>query len=75
MTTVSDAPSCGVTYDCHPDDSRGVIYDRSIFIIQATGVSNMVTADLANFHHLVSNYLGFILHLGISMVPLQNSHF
>jgi hypothetical protein len=25
MTIVSDAPSCGVTYDCHSDDSRGVI--------------------------------------------------
>jgi hypothetical protein len=26
MTIVSDAPSCGVTYDCHSDDSRGVIF-------------------------------------------------
>jgi hypothetical protein len=26
MTIVSDAPSCGVTYDCHSDDSRGIIY-------------------------------------------------
>ncbi len=23
---ISDAPSCGVTYDCHSDNSRGVIY-------------------------------------------------
>ncbi len=22
----SDGPSCGVTYDCHSDNSRGVIY-------------------------------------------------
>ncbi len=43
LTTISDAPSCGVTYDCHLDDSRGVIYDSNIFIIHATGVSNMVT--------------------------------
>jgi hypothetical protein len=34
--TVSETPSCGVTYYCHPDDSRGVIYDRNIFIILAT---------------------------------------
>jgi hypothetical protein len=27
---VSDAPSCAVTYDCHSDDSRGVIYGTGI---------------------------------------------
>ncbi len=26
MTIVSDAPSCGITYECHFDNSRGVIY-------------------------------------------------
>jgi hypothetical protein len=26
MTIVSDAPSCGVTYNCHSDSSRGIIY-------------------------------------------------
>jgi hypothetical protein len=26
MTIVSDTPSGGITYDCHSDDSRGVIY-------------------------------------------------
>ncbi len=26
MMIVSDAPSCGVTYNCHSDDSRGIIY-------------------------------------------------
>jgi hypothetical protein len=26
MTIVSDAPSCGINYDCHSDNSRGVIY-------------------------------------------------
>jgi len=31
-----DAPSCGITYGHHSDDSRGVIYDRNIFIKQAT---------------------------------------
>jgi hypothetical protein len=34
--TVSDAPSCGITYDHHSDYSGGVIYDCNIFIIQAT---------------------------------------
>jgi hypothetical protein len=32
---VSNAPSCGVTYDRHSDDSSGVIYDRKMFIVQA----------------------------------------
>jgi hypothetical protein len=36
LTTVSDAPSCGITYGHHSDDSRGVIYDRNVFIKQAT---------------------------------------
>jgi hypothetical protein len=30
ITIISDAPNCGVTYDCHHDD-------RNSFIIQATG--------------------------------------
>ncbi len=33
----NDATSCGMPYDCHSDNSRGVIYDRNIFIIQTTG--------------------------------------
>ncbi len=37
LTTVSDAPSCGVTYDRHSDDSRGVIYNRNVFMVQVTG--------------------------------------
>ena len=31
MTTVIEALSCGITYNCHSDDSRGVIYDRNIY--------------------------------------------
>ena len=31
ITIVSDAPNCGVTYDCQSDD-------RNSFIIQATGL-------------------------------------
>ncbi len=26
MTIVTDAPRCGIPYDCHSDNSRGVIY-------------------------------------------------
>ncbi len=37
-TIVSDAPNCGITYNRHSDDSRDVIYDRNIFIVQATGM-------------------------------------
>ncbi len=29
--SVSDAPYCGVTYDCHSDNSRGVIYALRVF--------------------------------------------
>jgi hypothetical protein len=32
----SDAPNCGVTYDRHSDDSRG-IYNCNRFMIQPTG--------------------------------------
>jgi hypothetical protein len=35
---VSDAPSCSVTYDCHSDDSRGVIHNRNMIRVQATGI-------------------------------------
>jgi hypothetical protein len=33
---ISDAPSCGVTWDQHSDESRGIIYDRNMFIVRAT---------------------------------------
>jgi hypothetical protein len=26
MMIISDAPSCGITYNCHSDDSRGIIF-------------------------------------------------
>jgi hypothetical protein len=34
--TLSEAPSCVVTYNHNSDDSRDVIYNRNIFILQAT---------------------------------------
>ncbi len=39
---VSDVPSCGITYDHHSDASKGIIYDRYIFIIQATYFYQMI---------------------------------
>jgi hypothetical protein len=36
LTTVRDSPNCAITYNRHSDDSRGVIYNGYIFIIQAT---------------------------------------
>ncbi len=33
-----DVPNCGGTYNRHSDDSRGIIYDRNMFIVQATGL-------------------------------------
>jgi hypothetical protein len=35
LTTVSDAPSCGITYNRRSDDCRGVIYGRNIFMMEA----------------------------------------
>ncbi len=35
---MSDTPGSGITYDHHSDDSKGIIYDRNMFIVQATGV-------------------------------------
>jgi hypothetical protein len=38
MMIVSDATTWSITYDRHSDDSTGVICDRNVFIIQATGL-------------------------------------
>ncbi len=38
MIIVGDATAWSVIYNCHSDDSRGVIYDRNIFIILAVAV-------------------------------------
>jgi hypothetical protein len=35
ITILSDAPSCGISYSHHSDDSRGVIYKDKMFIKQA----------------------------------------
>ncbi len=36
--TVSDVPSCGITYSHNSEDSNSVIYVCNIFIVQDTGV-------------------------------------
>ncbi len=38
ITIVSDAPSCGVTYNHHSDDSRGIIFNHYKFIVEANDV-------------------------------------
>ncbi len=35
---IIDIQSYGVTYDHHSDDSRGIIYDQNMFIVQAKGL-------------------------------------
>jgi hypothetical protein len=40
MMIVSDATTWSITYDHHYGDSRGVIYFRNIFIIQATDLND-----------------------------------
>ncbi len=37
MPIVGETITWSITYDHHSDNSSGVIYDRNIFIIQATG--------------------------------------
>ncbi len=51
--TVSDAPTCGKTYDNHSDNSTGVIYNHNIF---NTGHWSMVSfsARSSNFNDFVS---------------------
>jgi hypothetical protein len=34
----SDDPSCSVTCVHHSNDSRGIVYDHTMFIVQATKV-------------------------------------
>ena len=46
ITIIRDTPSCGVTYDCHSDDSRGIIYNHNIFIIQAAEIKTFFVAIL-----------------------------
>jgi hypothetical protein len=36
MIIIGDATTWSISYNCHSDDSRGVIYNFSIYIIQAT---------------------------------------
>jgi hypothetical protein len=38
MTIVGDAPSCGIIYNNHSDDSRSVIY--TLVLIYSTGISH-----------------------------------
>ncbi len=38
---VSDATTWSITDDCHSNNSRGVIYNHNIFVIQATGYINL----------------------------------
>ncbi len=37
IAIVSDAPSRGIPYNHHSDESGGVIYNNSMFVAQATG--------------------------------------
>ncbi len=50
-TIVRDTPSCGVTYDCHSDDSIGVIYAQESPItllenIYSRGVTHHMTIKI-----------------------------
>ncbi len=45
---VGDATTWSVTNDHHSDTSRGVIYNRNIFIIRATGLTPLSKTRLKN---------------------------
>jgi hypothetical protein len=64
ITIVSDAPNCGVTYNHHSDDTRGVIYDCNMFIVQATGVF-----DLGRPSHISLMFVGEARILPLSGAP------
>ncbi len=49
LTTVSDAPSCGVTYDHLSDDSVDAIYSLNISTIRATKINPLRLINPANF--------------------------
>ncbi len=48
MMIVSVALSCGVTYDCHSDDSIGVIYGPRV-INHASRVINYAPRGVINY--------------------------
>ncbi len=50
---IRDAPSCGITYNHHSNKSRGVIYNNTMFIVQATGHLSMVQTSFSAFPMLV----------------------
>jgi len=52
--TVSDAPSCGITYNHHSDNARCVIYNSNIYVTQATNVLAISNGTIINkyVHHL-----------------------
>jgi hypothetical protein len=50
MMIVSVALSCGVTYNCHSDDSRGVIYSPRV-INHAPRVIHYAPRGVINYAH------------------------
>jgi hypothetical protein len=73
---VSNALSCGITYDCHADDSGGVIYNCNMIIVQATGVGVtkclIVTFNWANEDCTINVLLS--LALALASVIIYNSN-
>jgi hypothetical protein len=66
---VSDASSCGIKLDCHPDDSRGIIYDRNVHrgvFILPLWISYNIGIDQG--YNIVSVERGSTRHKGMLMV-------
>ncbi len=61
---ISDAPNLRITYNRHSDDSRDVIYDRNMFVVQATGVF-----DLGRPSHISLMFVGEARILPLSGAP------
>ncbi len=70
--TASDAPSCGITYDHHSDDSRGVIYDCNVFIIQATEQNKDIvcTIPMQHFQNVIISFATAVSYASIMFMKL-----
>ncbi len=54
---ISEAPSCGITYDHHIDDSRGFIYDHNIFVLLQKFCSFLATLSSFQGQNAYTNYI------------------
>jgi hypothetical protein len=69
--TISDNLSCGVTFDCHSNDSRVCITDRNIFIIQAPAICQLAYPSL-KYIFLIVFYLLFPRFMAVTTFSMPS---